>query len=278
MAIEYLAEGATTLNASAWSGSGFADNATLIIDKSFGNGSPLTTDTDQSGLTEGIDYLDIQPGAEGQLGTGSSPLRVDADTGSGDRIINHGHVTLYLKAEGDDNLINNFDCAAPSRNYLVGGTFTNTTVQGGEFSADANTVLTNIEGYNGNGVVEYNSTAITSGKFYSGTWVIKRPGVYIVGGTARVTFDMDDGASMTGSSLTQHGGHVVNINGGFLTADLRAGLYDESKARRPFEVGATAMTIGGARTIKSGMTTWSNVSYPGAMQRSQEAPAGVAFP
>ena len=279
MAIEYLAEGATTLNASAWSGSGFADNATLVINVPFGNGSPLTTDTDQSGLTTGIDYLDIKKGAVGQLGTGALPLRVDADSAAGDRITNHGAVTLYLSAAGGSAVINNFDCGAGSRNYLVGsGTFGTVTVQGGELNVNEDAVVTNLDAYGGAGVIEYNSTKITLCRIMRGTWVIRRACTsLIIGENARVIYDPDDAASHTSTAITNYGGTLDWRAGATPTVNSIGGTINFSEARAVFAPGSTAFNVGGTRIIEgAGEVDLSNVTYVGGMQRS--IGGAISFP
>lgn len=270
MAIEFLAEGAVTLAAAAWTGSGFADNATLVINKPFGNGSPLTTGTDQSGLTVGIDYLDVMKGAVGQLGTGALPLTVDADSAAGDRITNHGAVKLYLDAGGGSATINNFDCGAGSQNYLVGGTFGQTTVQGGLFNANESTVLTNLDGYGGQGEVAYKSDKITLCRIMRGTWVIRRACTHlIIGDQARVIFDPDDAASHTSTAITNYGGHLDWRAGAVPTVNSIGGTIDFSQARAVFAPGATAFNLGGTRIIEgAGQVDTSNVAYVGGMQRS----------
>lgn len=272
MAIEYLNEGATSLAAANWSlTTGFADNATLIIDKPFGNRQPLTTATDQSGLTTGIDYLDIHAGGQGQLGTGSSPLKVDADTAAGDGITNYGAVTLYLDAGGGSGVINNFACGPGSINTLQGsGTFGQVAVAGGSVNVQDSTVVTNFDAYGGTGEIGYNSTKITLCRVMRGTWTIKRACTsIIVGENARVILDLDDAASMTSTTLTNYGGHVTLVNAAYPTLVSVGGTIDLSKARRPFEIGGTSITLGGTKIIEgSGIVTVSNVTNVGNSKRS----------
>lgn len=266
-----LNEGATSLAAANWSDStGFADNATLVINKPFGNGAAVTAGLDNSGLTEGIDSLDIKKGANGIIGGDGTSLEVDADSASTDGISNHGNVTLYLQASGDDNKIENFDCGAGSRNFLAGGTFTTTTVQGGYLSANESTVLTNFDAYGGNGVIEYNSTKITLARIMRGSWIIKRACTsLIIGENATVIFDPDDSATFTSTAITNYGGRLVWRAGAVPTVTSIGGAIDFSEARDTFTPGGTAFTVGGT-TINEGdgSVSLTNVDYVGRMQRS----------
>ena len=66
MAIAYLNEGAVSLAAANWSdATGFANNATLVISS---GSQTITTSLDQSGLSGGIDTLDILQVFTGRIG------------------------------------------------------------------------------------------------------------------------------------------------------------------------------------------------------------------
>jgi len=270
MAVAYLNEGATSLAAANWSdATGFADNATLVIDKQFGSGSPLTSSVDQSGLTTGIDYLDILKGASGQLGTGSSPLRVDADTASGDGITNYGNVTLYFEG-GASGVINNFACGPGSRNIQIDDTVVQLVVEGGSYTAEESAVITNFDAYGGAGEIKYNSTKITLCRIMRGTWVLRRPCTsLIVGENARVIIDIDDAATMSSTAITNYGGTVDLRYGAHPTLTSIGGTIDLRNARRPFEIGSSAITLGGTRIIEgSEIVTISNVTNVGNSKRN----------
>lgn len=240
MAIEFLNEGATSLAAANWSGSGFADNATLIIDKPFGAGAPITSDVDFSSLTTGIDYLDIKPGAIGTI----RGLKVDADSAAGDYIRNHGRVRLEMESGG--GAVNNFDCGVGSVNYVNAGTYTNVTVNGGYFEAGETAVITNIDLFAGNGRIRKNGTDVTLGRIYSGSWLIERPGIWEVHKDADVTFEFADDADATSSELFVDGGRTKIVFAAFPEVTLLAGMVDESVASRPFTLGGTLYLLGGA--------------------------------
>lgn len=266
----YLNEGATSLAAANWSDTtGFADNATLEIKYPFGNGNPVTLGLDNSGLTEGIDSLDISVGAVGQIGNGTTALEVDADTATTDYVRNRGNVILYLAASGDDNIIRNFDFGGQSRNYLTGGTFTNITGDGGYLEAGENAVITNFYAAGGSGIIKYNATEITTAVIAGGTWVIER-GVntlYVAQG-ARVIYDPNDSVSHTGNTLDISGGVFDWRAGAIPTVNGRGGRIDFSNAREAFTPGGTAFTVFGTSIAEgSGLVSLSNLTYAGAWQR-----------
>lgn len=266
-----LNEGATSLAAANWSdATGFADNATLEINKSFGNGAPVTTSVDQSGLVSGIDSLDIRKGASGILGSGGSPLKVDADTASTDGISNHGAVTLYLEAGGNNTTIENFDCGRGSRNYLVGGTFTTVTVQGGTLDANESTVITNFDAYGGSGEIAYNSTKITTCRIMRGNWVIRRAcTTLIIGENARVVYEPDTAASHTSTTVQNFGGTLDWRDGAIPTVLSIGGVIDYSNAIAEFTPGGTSFIVGGTVFREGdGTVDTSNITYVGRMNRS----------
>ena len=105
MAIEYNTEGSTDAN--AWSGSGFANGATLIA----GNpGGPWTTNLDQRATN--IEYLDITNAFAANIGSESSPLRFEANT-SGDEYLRYrpsgGKMWVYAQNGTGDSKIENAD-------------------------------------------------------------------------------------------------------------------------------------------------------------------------
>ena len=210
------------------------------------------------------------PGASGILGSGGSPLKVDADTASTDGISNHGHVTLYLEAGGGSTTIENFDCGRNSINHLVGGTFTTTTVQGGYLHTNESTVLTNFDAYGGNGEIEYNSTKPTLVRIMRGAWTIRRACTkLIIGENARVIFDPDDAATFTSTAIENYGGTLIWKAGAVPTVLSLGGSIDFSQARDAFTPGGTSFVVGGTRIVEgSGDVSLTNVTYGGRMQRS----------
>ena len=288
MAIAYLNKGAVSLASANWSDStGFADDATLVINKSFGGGQPLTSDTDYSSLTEGINYLDIRAGAQGQLGNGSNPLKVDADTDSGstaaDYIANFGSgVTLFLQAGGDDTLILNFTMGnqpvgLPNTSNLVGGTYTNVGMMNGTLNANQSTVITNYDQYGGYAEIDYNSTAITAARIMGGTCIIKRLVTTLtVGKDARVIYDPDDQiSSFSGTTINQYGGYLVQKRGATPTILSLAGTHDFSQLREAATPGGTSWSVGGASIVESPNLTTTNVEYVFDIKRNVGGPIPI---
>lgn len=278
MAVAYLNEGATSLASANWSDStGFADNATLVIRESFGNGSAVTAGLDESGLTTGIEYLDIRPGASGTIGGDSGPLKVDADASADAYIRNRGNVTLYIEAGGGSATINNYDCGGSSRNWLIGGTFTDFTTDGGVTNVGESAVITNLYAAGGSGVVEYNSTAITKAVIVSGTWVIRRRvNELIIGQNASVMYDPDPQVtSWSGDSISVNGGSLAMTRGDVPTLELFGGSLDLRRATEAMTPGGTSFVALGTRILEgSGLADLSNFGVPGALQRTTSGTAG----
>lgn len=263
----YLNDGAKSLAAPNWSdATGFADNAELVIDKSVGGNQAITAGVDQSGLTVGIDSLDIHKGASGTI-TG---LKVDADTAATDGISNHGNFYLQNFSAGASGVINSFDCGPGSRNTFDTGTIGQTTVQGGYFEASESGVLTDFDQWGGQSVIQYNATPITDCNIMRGKAILKRRCTNLtVGESAHVTIDLDDAELIGVANLTNHGGRVDIIHGDVTVAVMRSGVLDLSKARRAFEVGTTSISLGGTKIIEGdGKATISNVTNIGNSKRS----------
>jgi len=272
-----LNEGATSFAAANWSdATGFADNATLEVNKPFGR---ITAGLDQSGLSAtGIDSLDFNEGATGQVGGGTDgSLQVDANSTGTERIRNRGRVDLYLTDGGTE--IQNLDLGGRQRTFLTGGTVTDLTIDGGLLNANASSVITNlystenaVTGSRGSGVIEYNATGFTLAHFLAGNWLIKRGFTkIIVGGTATVTLHGELG---TLTEVEQWGGKVFPMYGAVPTYTLHGGLLDFSQQQEDITYGGTAFNSYGGRIsgIKSG-TTISNVAYLGASDVRQ--PVGL---
>lgn len=279
MAETTLNEGATSLAAANWAdATGVVDNGQLVINRPFGSGVPLITSVDWSGLTVGIDYLDIKRGAVGTLGSGGSPFKVDADTAATDRVTNHGNVTLYIEAGGGSTLIQNFDCGNLSRNFMVGGTFGTTTVQGGSLDVNESTVLTNFDAYGGQGEIAYNATPITLCRIMRGNWTIRRAcTTLIVGDSANVIYAPDTAASHTGTSLFNYGGVIDWRAGAIPTVLSIGGRIDFSNADISFTPGSTSFVVGGTLiTEGNGTVVTTNITYYGGMVRNVggESPTG----
>jgi hypothetical protein len=124
MALRVLNEGALSFASPNWGGSGLATGDDALINRPFGQ---ISGGLDLTGFAEGLKSLIITPGAtSGRIGGGTNgPLRVDVDDATASLVSNRGNVELFLRAEGDDNLINNLDVGGSGRVYMEGGTVTN---------------------------------------------------------------------------------------------------------------------------------------------------------
>jgi hypothetical protein len=185
-------------------------------------------------------------------------------------------VKLYIGAGGDDSTINNFDFGSGSDNVLVSGTFTNVTGNGGALRVGASAVVTNAYLVGGSGEIAYNSTAITALTVTGGTWVVRRKvtTLNVVQG-AKVIYVPDD-------LVTDFSSTTINVNGGVLdhrrgavpTINANGGVLDYSNATETFTPGGTSfVAVGSVIREGSGNVTLSNLTYPGAMQRTVAAPA-----
>jgi len=173
MAIAYLNEGAVSLAAANWSdATGFANAATLVI---AAGSQSITGSLDWSGLTAGIDTLDIGPQFTGRIGSPSAgPLKFDADESVTNRVVyNAGGGVLYLAAAGDNSIISNFWKSSPGAAYLMAGTFTNVILGEGPLSVNGSTVVDNAYLKGGNSTFEA-GTGFKILNVYSGTHYIKR--------------------------------------------------------------------------------------------------------
>lgn len=239
MATEYLDAGAKTFAASAWDGSGIADNNDFIIDVSFG---PITAGLDHSGLTTGIESMYFKPGSNGVVGGGSAgSLLIDADASGDAYIANYGNVTLYLAAAGGSGVINEFSCGAGSINFLTAGSFGSINVDGGTLNLNESCAITgNVYISGGQTVIEYESTDASLVQVNGGTLTLKRaPDVLTING-GTVTFDPDPGEGYTSKTLNMNGGKLIMKDGAFPNANLDGGEVDFRQNKRAFVLGATS--------------------------------------
>lgn len=239
MATEYLDEGAKTFAASAWSGSGIADNNDFIADVGFG---PIVAGLDWSALTTGIESLYFKPTSNGIVGGGSyGSLLIDADSSADAYIANYGTVTLYLSAAGGSAVINGFSCGPGSSNFLTGGSFGDVVIDGGSFSANASTIITGDVFVNaGVSVIEYHATDIDLVQVNGGTITLKRAPTVLTVNSGTVTLDPDSAESYTSKILNMNGGYLTVKDGAYPTANLDGGTVDFRQNTRAFAMGATA--------------------------------------
>lgn len=233
----YLNEGAVSLANANWdTGTGFAEDATLVI----ASGSQtITTQLDNSGVTNGIDTLDVLPGFTGRIGgAGFGSLKLRATSGVTNRVVyNAGGGSLYLQAAGSGtNEITTFWMSSLGSCYLTGGTFTNTVLGQGSLSVDSTTVLTTANLDGGSAVIQSNGTAITTLTVSGGSHVLKRGGTTInVYGRGRLTIDCSTVAITTLNILSSEA-EVVLLSSGTITTCNNWGRLIASKLTRAITI------------------------------------------
>lgn len=215
MAITYLNQGATSLAAGNWSdATGFADNATLIINRPFGPITGGASGLDQSAVTDGATYLEIVGSAEGQLGDASNPLRADFNDGSSPHLLYapKGGV-LYYYPGGNETTCTEFEASGNGTYHILGGgTVTTLRHSTGIGDVASTVIVTNAEFWgSAQATIEYNATGFTDYKQHGGNVIAKRVGTTmdIMGGN--LVLDASAGAITT-----------INLRGGNLTL-LRSG-------------------------------------------------------
>jgi hypothetical protein len=249
MALRVLNEGALSFASPNWGGSGLATGDDALINRPFGQ---ISGGLDLTALAEGLKSLIITPGAtSGRIGGGTNgPLRVDVDDATASLVSNRGNVELFLRAEGDDNLINNLDVGGSGRVYMEGGTVTNSVVTGGVLTANESTVLTNFTATGGSGRIRNNATPITAAVITGGNWTIERVcTLLVIAGNAEVNYDPAIGATFTNNIIEVYGGRLNWFYGIAPTVRERGGIVDCRFARQSFTPGATSWTAVGSRFI-----------------------------
>lgn len=264
MATQYLIEGANSFAAAFWSGAGFTSGDDMVIDVPF---STITSNLDQSGLSEGVESLNIKSTASGTIGGGSSgSLKLDADNSADAYVANYGQVTLYLEANGDDNLVNNFSCGPGSTNYLTGGSFGEIVVDGGFLNVNESTTITGDVFINsGIVVLEYNATDAAKVQVNGGTVTLHRvPDELIING-GTVTLDPDDDEDYTSKSIQQNGGTLYWRAGAIPSSYLDGGVCDFRNNSKGFTPGATeALTSSACKIYRHPDVDLSNFSGRGS--------------
>ena len=226
MATEYLTEGVNDLVSTNWktssggAGSGFADNATLVISR---GGTNITNNMDRNAdTTTGIRYLIITESFSGSVGTNSTPLITEASDGTAaewrsdnteGRIEHNGTGTLYV--QGFDTGLANLMQNGAGNTVLISGTATYARVQRGRFQAEAASVVTNATLIGGSAVFGSKTTAGTLLNVYGGSHTIRRPftTINVYGGT--IIIDVSNAGAA--STVNQYGG-TVSLNGHGTTA------------------------------------------------------------
>lgn len=229
MAETILNVGATSFAAANWAdATGFANGAQLAITD---GSQSITGALDQSGLTTGINYLEIRNGFSGNIGGTTGSLIVDADVSTTPHILYAASGgSFYLRAGGNNTLVTRFDQKSAGRAYLTGGTFTTINLTTGTLSLSDNSTGTTVNLSGGTATLEGGSTGTSATIIVlGGTHRIKRPAgtaLVVVGGT--VYYEAPSGSS---STLSMYGGTIYHLSGD-LTPTFYAGSYDPSNLYR----------------------------------------------
>lgn len=260
----YLNEGAVSLAAANWSdATGFAEDAILAITS---GSQTITTSLDQSGVTNGIDTLDILPGFTGRIGgAGYGSLKLRATSGLTNRVIyNAGGGSLYLQAAGSGtNEITNFWMSSLGSCYLTGGTFVNTVLGQGSLSVDSTTVLTTSTTLNGGAaIIQSNGTGMTTLNVSGGAHVIKRGATTInVYGRGRLTIDAST-STITTLNILSPDAEVTLLSSGTITTINNWGRLIADKMSRA--VTFTTYNEGPAGFLATNLT---NITYTNPIAR-----------
>lgn len=266
MALAYLTEGSATLAAAAWSdATGFADNATLIVDA----GSQIITTSLNagSGLATGISYIHFRKGFTGQVGSAGTSLETKFAnyTTLPNVIVSSG--SLWLTCTNTCNKVRVLGGTVT----ILSGTVTDLEIVSGTVNASASATITNLAMAGGFfRDLATGSNAMTLASIYGGTASFMRPvttitmseaaGSSVGAPTTFVTYDHATGPT----TVNERGGTFNLIEGSVATLNLYAGRFDASRAARDLTIGGTATNLYPFSVFKSkssGATvTVSNVS------------------
>ncbi len=247
MATEYHITNADSFAAANWqtaaggAGSGFVDNAVLVVE---GGSVPVVNDLDWSGLTIGIESLEIGTRRTGDIGTPSDPLIVDIDASSAAHLRTLAESgTTHVDAGGASAKINNIYMATGGGVSLYGGEAGNVEMERGHFFANTSSVVSALTAFGGTSKLDTKTNAVT-GKIYGGRHEIKRPGTYDVhAGT--LVLDVAD-ASATTIRLHSTRARVEVVGDLPATVEHYAGTIDTTPSKRDGTLGGTSYTRGPA--------------------------------
>ena len=275
MTLAYLNENATSVAAANWSDStGFADEAELV----FSAGTVgVTSDLDQSGLTNGVHSIEVQATYNADIGVAGTPLQCDVDYNSPSasdaadaEFVHNGPRRVYYQANGGNSECHNYRHTGTGQSYIEGGTIVTLYVVRGAFNANESTVITTATFYGGTAVIENNATGFTSCTVKGGIVTSKRDGTYVVeGGT--LVLDIPD-ASPTLSVTVRQGGRLIVRQANALATLVNDGSVDISQSKRPVTLGATDHQQGPfARLVRGQLNhTITEPTYPAGYQNAGE--------
>ena len=205
MAVEYLQEGASSFAIANWfeidgttAGAGFTSGALLIVP---GGGTSIVSDLDWSTLgggNTGITYLKIAERFSGNIGTATSPLKVDADVADTEyatnevsasgRIEHYGPGTFFISAAGGSSKISNFFQMGVGRTIVIAGTIAYLYQANGTVQVEASPTITKADLFGGSATFATKTTAGTTLNVHGGSHTIQRPftTINVYGGTLNI--------------------------------------------------------------------------------------------
>lgn len=228
MALAYLTAGSTTVAAAGWSdATGFADNATLIVDQ----GSQTVTDglTSGSALTSGINYFHGRAGFTGTIGSAGAPLTTKFDNYTTLPNVIWRKGTLYLTCSNTCNKVRVHGGTV----VIVSGTVTTLEVTGGKVELlAAATVTTLVQTGGWVQDVAASSNTTTTATIYAGRYDSDRTITTLTNVAGTVTYGYTTGAT----TVNQYGGRIEWKTGGITTLNLYGGLFDARNAERDLTI------------------------------------------
>lgn len=247
MAVEYLPEGATSfaswLLGNGTAGSGIVDGFTGVINVAAGNitGAEL----DQSGLTEGFEYLKVGPQFTKNIGSESGAFTADFDSSS-DAFFSYraGGGKCYYNAGGDDNLCNAMDVGGAGIMVVQGGTVTVLTQDGGEVRVGASATITTARVGGGHLRLEESSNNATLVDVTGGSVQMERGSTTLTVRSGEVTIDIRD-SDFTIGTLNVMASARVNIlrSPNIATVNAYGGTINAQNAVAPMTLGSTAFNL-----------------------------------
>jgi len=245
MAIAYLTDNSKTIAAGAWSdATGFADNATLVVDR--GTQYIDTALTAGSGLTTGIDYIHFRKGFSGTVGGGGASLatKFSSYTTLPNVIFSSG--TLYLTCTNTCPAMRVFGGIV----YIVSGTVTLLEIIGGQVIMAAAAVATTLRISGGSFLDPAEGSAtMTTLNQYGGVVQSRRPITTVnlydaVGGNPGAPSSQLTYSNPTGpTTVNQYSGVLTHLQGTIGTYNGIGGRFDSSRAVRDLTIGSTATNL-----------------------------------
>lgn len=229
MALAYHVGGNSLAAASFDDATGFADDATLIIES---GQQAITADLDSgAGLTNGISYLDIRRGYTGQIGgAGASMETKFRSTYTANPQIVLDGATLYLTCTNTCNWI----LLLSGKLVLVAGTAALVEQAGGELVVAAGATITTLDQAGGEYIdLATSSNAITTGHVAGVAHFRRTVTTANVHEGSSAKFDYTTGPT----AVNMYGGRAQLLRGGATTVNGRRGVLDTRAATRDQTIG-----------------------------------------